>query len=393
MPNVLADLTDIHNSIERHRHDPRLHPQSIGISAIAAYEPPWTLDNDWFSEILPRKFVQHTGIRSRRISREDEVTTGIHAVQCLQRQLNCDLQDCAAVVFVSPSIVPGIAACEYLDEQHDWLRSTNRAAQEFVRRLGIPATHVYGINWGCSGYSKALAIVQRHILPALRLRQDQFVMVATASRISRITDYGCKQTAPLFGDLATATILAPMGSEKYPVHFELILAGAGMQTAERVFFDYHVRENVSLPTPEGGRSCASRRLVFSLDGLGIADAAPRAMAGVTAKALRGTRIRPDEVQFLVPHQAGTGIVRFTQMQLEGIGVRGEVINGLTSDVGNVSSCSVPYALQKTWNRLQGTIVCPTAGVGHPGKAEVSHGCVILDATEAHAALPLSVVAT
>ena len=360
-----------------------VHPQTIGISAIATYEPPWILGNDWFSEILPRKFVQHTGILSRHISMEDEVAIGIRAVESLHRESTCDLQDCAAVVFVSPSIVHGSVAREYLDEQHNWLKSTDRAAREFVRRLGIPATQVYGINWGCSGYSKALSIVQRHILPSLRLRQNQFIMVATASRISRITDYGCKQTAPLFGDLATATILSPIDSEKYPVHFELVITGAGMHAVERVFFDYHVQENVSLPTREGGRSCASRRLVFSLDGLAIADAAPRAMASTTAKAIQAARIRPEEVQFLVPHQAGSGIVRLTEMKLQEIGVRGEVINGLTSDVGNVSSCSVPYALQKTWNRLQGIIVCPTAGVGHAGDAEVSHGCVILQATGAH----------
>ena len=41
---------------------------------------------------------------------------------------------------------------------------------------------------GLSGYSKALSIVQRHILPALHLQRDQFILVATASRISRITD-------------------------------------------------------------------------------------------------------------------------------------------------------------------------------------------------------------
>jgi 3-oxoacyl-[acyl-carrier-protein] synthase-3 len=359
------------------------HPQTIGISAIAAYEPPWMLGNDWFSEILSRKFVHHTGILSRHISTEDEVAIGIRAVESLQRESNCDLQDCAAVVFVSPSIVHGSVAREYLDEQHVWLNSSNRAAQEFVNRLGIPATHVYGINWGCSGYSKALSIVHRHILPALRFQQNQFVMVVTAGRISRITDYGCKQTAPLFGDLATATILSPIGSQKYPVHFELVRAGAGLHVAERVFFDYHVQENVPLPTPNGGRRRAARRLVFSLDGLGIADAAPRVMASTTAKAIQGARIRPEEVQFLVPHQAGTGIVRFTEMKLEEIGVRGEVINGLTRDVGNVSSGSVPYALRKTWNRLQGIIVCPTAGVGHPGNAEVSQGYIILQATDAH----------
>jgi len=98
----------------------------------------------------------------------------------------------------------------------------------------------------------------------------------------------------------------PSDSEKYPVHFDLVFAGAGMQAAEGVFFDYHLRENVVMPTPEGGRSFASQRLVFSLNGLGIADAAPRAMASATAKALRGERIQPEEVQFLVPHQAGTG---------------------------------------------------------------------------------------
>ena len=95
-----------------------------------------------------------------------------------------------------------------------------------------------------------------------------------------------------------------------------------MQAAERVFFDYLVRENVSLPTPTGGKSHAARRLVFSLDGLGIGDAARRAMASATGKALQGTHIRPDNVQFIVPHQAGTGIVRLTEMKLDEFGVHG-----------------------------------------------------------------------
>lgn len=359
------------------------HPQKVGISAIAVHEPPWLLGNDWFADILPRKFVQHTGILSRHISQEDEVAIGVHAVENLTREGRCDLRDCAAVVFVSPSVVHKSVAREYLDQQHVWLDSTNRAVHEFVRRLGIPAVPACGINWGCSGYSKAMAIVYHRILRMRKLRHDQFIMVATASRISRITDYGCKQTAPLFGDLGTVTILSPVESEKYPVHFDLVGAEAEMESSQGVFFDYQLRENVVLPTPEGGRTLASRRMVFSLDGLGIADAAPRAMADATVKALRKADLQPERVNFVVPHQAGTGIVRFTAMKLEQMGVHGEVINGVTGDVGNVSSCSVPYALQKTWNQLQGTIVCPTAGVGNPGNAQVSQGCVILQATESH----------
>ena len=118
--------------------------------------------------------------------------------------------------------------------------------------------------------------------------------------------------------------------------------------------------------------------------MGIADAAPRAMADATAKALQATGIAPEDVAFVVPHQAGAGIVRLTAMTLDRIGVRGEVINGLTREIGNVSSSSVPYALKQNWWRLSDTIVCPTAGVGGPGQAQVSQGCIILQATKAHA---------
>jgi hypothetical protein len=65
------------------------------------------------------------------------------------------------------------------------------------------------------------------------------------------------------------------------------------------------------------------------------------------------------------------------MKLELLGIHGDVINGLTRDVGNISSSSVPYALEQNWNRLQGTIVCPTAAVGRPGSASLTQGCIVL----------------
>jgi len=70
----------------------------------------------------------------------------------------------------------------------------------------------------------------------------------------------------------------------------------------------------------------------------------------------------------------------TAMKLEEFGIGGEVINGLTQHVGNISSSSVPYALQQNWDRLRGTIICPTAAVGLPGHASLTQGCIILKAT-------------
>jgi 3-oxoacyl-[acyl-carrier-protein] synthase III len=101
------------------------------------------------------------------------------------------------------------------------------------------------------------------------------------------------------------------------------------------------------------------------------------MAFAAAKALAATAIRPQDVDLVVPHQAGTAVIRLTAMKLDELGVRCEVINGMTERVGNISSSSVPYSLLQNWNRLHGTILCPTAAVGKPGHASLTQGCIVL----------------
>lgn len=357
--------------------------KSIGIAAIASYVPPQTLDNAWFDGTIARKFVHHTGITARPVSWEDEVTLAVRAVDQLQHEVGADLADCAGIVFASPSFVPLPVARRLLDSRRAKGERLHDAGRQLARRLRLPHLPVVAINWFCSGYAKALAIARRQLAGTIGLNRDQFLLVVTASRISRITDYGCMQTGPLFGDMATATLLARTDSTKYPAHFRLLHAYAEKQPANGVFFDFELRQNVLAPTADGGRIQEASRLVYSLDGMGIADAAPRAMTSAVLKSLAARGLNPADLQFVVPHQAGAGIVRLTTMKLEQAGVRGEVINGMTTRIGNVSSCSIPYALQQHWFRLGGVIACPTAAVGTPGKAEVSQGCVLLQSLPYH----------
>jgi len=107
------------------------------------------------------------------------------------------------------------------------------------------------------------------------------------------------------------------------------------------------------------------------------------MSAAVAKALADTGLSGGDVNFVVPHQAGSGIVRFTGMKLDEYGVRGELVNGLTRRTGNVSACSIPHALQTKWPQLTGLIACPTAAVGSPGRPEVLQGCILLRATAIH----------
>ena len=361
---------------------PLLDAAPLGIAAIATHQPARWLANDWFGGTLARKFVHHTGIETRAVAEEDEVTLGQRAVSALQEQTACDLRRCAALVFVSPSFVPLSVAREHLDEPQANAERLSRAARALAGRLKIPACPAVGINWFCCGYSQALAIVQKRLAPRLKLAADEFVIVVTACRISRITDYGCKQTAGLFGDLATATLIASLDNRRHPIHFDLLHAHASRQSAEGVYFNFHMRDDVLAPSAGGGQD-RRRRLVFSLDGMGIADTAPRAMAGALSHAIAAAGIDSRDIAFVVPHQAGSGIVRLTAMKLEQAGIGGEVVNGLTQRYGNTSSGSVPLALAQSWDRLHGIVGCPTAAVGRPGKAEVLEGCILLRSTSHH----------
>jgi 3-oxoacyl-[acyl-carrier-protein] synthase-3 len=355
----------------------------LGISAIALHQPPWELENDWFGQTMPRKFSHHTGIEARGISHDDEVTMGLHAVRQLQRETGCNLSECRGLVFVSPSFIPASVARRHLKPEQIAEERPGRAARQLARGLGMRHCRTIGLNWFCCGYSRAFDLVCRRWAPRLTLRPDDYLLVVASSRISRITDFGCRQTGGLFGDMAAATLLSPSTSRRHPVHFEIVHAAAEKQPVERPAFDFHVRRQVPVPSAGGGTDHADERLVYSLDGMAIAEIAPRAMAGAVAKALGESGLSGADVNFVVPHQAGSGIVRFTGMKLEEHGVGGELINGLTRRTGNVSACSVPHALKSTWPRLSGLIACPTAAVGSPGRPEVLQGCILLRATAAH----------
>lgn len=362
-------------------HD-NLNP-CLGISAIAVHQPTWELQNDWFGEAMPRKFSRHTGIEARGISLEDEVTMGLRAVRRLQAETGCDLAQCRGIVFASPSFLPPSVAGRFLTPEQAHQERPQVAARLLAERLHAPHSRTLGLNWFCCGYSRALSLVTTRWAPRLQLNQDEFVVVVIASRISRITDYGCSQTAGLFGDMAAATLLAPLTSRRHPAHFEVLHADARREQIDQPAFDFQQRRQVPVPTPDGGVARAGDRIVYTLDGMAIADAAPRQMSDAVAAALHASQLNGSDVDFVVPHQAGTGIVRFTGMKLEEYGIGGELINGLTQRVGNVSGCSVPFALRETWDRLGGLIACPTAAVGSPGRPEVLRGCVLLRSTAYH----------
>lgn len=353
----------------------------FGIAAIAAYRPPWRLSNDWFSNHseLGRKFERFTGIRERGISPFPEDEVGALAVRNLVSATGCRLDDCVGLVLTASSIVlPKVLKDMGYPQPFD---TPLVAARKICRKLDINPPVVFGVNWGCSGYGLATTIARKWM--AKDLQRNQFILVVTANCTSRILDFGDPKSGPLFGDFSTATLITRANHPSLPARFRLVNSFAHYRTIEGPYFHYEVRKNVLEPRCNGGNHRVAQKVCFTLGetlaGVGSpigADAA-EAMAQTASEGISQVEIRPDQVDFLVPHQAGKKIGEWFAMKLPKDLGKAAIVDGVVADNGNVSSSSIPYALLQNWEKLHGTIVCPMAGVGRGQKAEMSRGCIVL----------------
>ncbi|MFK7736484.1 MAG: 3-oxoacyl-[acyl-carrier-protein] synthase III C-terminal domain-containing protein [Pirellulaceae bacterium] len=357
----------------------------LGIHGIWSLTPEKRIPNTWFGDSLPRKFERHTGIRARRVSNLDEVAFATAAIQNAIRQAGVpSLANCRALVLACPALIPQSVARRHLPLDRARNEQTSRVAFRLQERLCTEFklsanARVVGMNGFCSGYAKAMKWVNHRFGcdSTHQLNGDDYILVVTANRISRITNYECPKSGGLFGDFATVTMMTSCQSEVRPPRFELYDADYRKQSVNRSFFNFEWQPKTRSPLADTP-SPEERQLVFSLDGMGIADTAPRAMAEAAKQMAEKNGIAKAQVDWVVPHQAGEGIVRLTSMKLEQYGFTVAPVNGLTEEFGNVSSGSVPLALEHHWDSLHGTILCPVAAVGAPGRPEVSQGCILLE---------------
>ena len=147
---------------------------ALGISAISVHRPNWILNNAWFGETMPRKFSRHTGIESRAISLEDEVTMGVRVVRKLQAETGCNLADCRGILFASPSFLPPVIADRFLEQSQARYERLQHAARQLTKRLNVPHLRTLGINWFCCGYSRSLSLIQKRWASRLDLQKNEF---------------------------------------------------------------------------------------------------------------------------------------------------------------------------------------------------------------------------
>lgn len=257
-----------------------------------------------------------TGIHERRYADVDESATSLAATA---------VRHALAQAGLDASRIDGIVLATIIPDQ-----PVPSMASALARQLGCPKALAFDINAACSGWLYALEVGRTFI----RGGTARTVVVVTAELLSRITNPNDHETAFLFGDGAGAAILTDaLGGHR--LH-RMALSG------DATLFE-------AIQRPGGGAArpvpCADGSdrddFYLQMDGAAVFKNAVIAFADQIEKTLARHNLRPDNIAWIVPHQANERILRAVGKR---VGIPFEKFVVTIAKYGNTSGASVSMAL-------------------------------------------------
>jgi 3-oxoacyl-[acyl-carrier-protein] synthase III len=191
--------------------------------------------------------------------------------------------------------------------------------------LGMTGGFAYDVQAVCAGFVFALANAQAMIASG----QARTVLVIGAETFSRLMDWSDRSTCVLFGDGAGALVLAAEN-------------GAGLPSDRGILgVDLHSDgRHRQLLYVDGGTSTGTTGHL-RMQGKEVFRHAVEKLAATAHAALEKAGLTPDDVNWIVPHQANIRIIEGTAKRMQ-VGMDRVVVT--VQDHGNTSAASIPLAL-------------------------------------------------
>ena len=289
----------------------------VSITGIGANVPERVMTNEELSTLVDTSdewIVARTGIRERRIARDDEALSDM-ALPAAREALAAagvrgDQLDLVIVATVTPDMTfPATAAL-------------------IADALGSSEAAAYDLSAGCTGFMYALAQAYGMLAGGVCRR----ALVVGGDVLSKIVDWSDRTTCIVFGDGAGAVVVERVEVGGF-MGFELGADGAsGMQ----------------LYLPAGGSrepttaETVERRDHFvRMNGREVFKFATRVLVSSAEKLLDQLGLTVDDVDVYVPHQANIRIIKHA---VERLGIPEEKVVVNVDRYGNTSSGSIPLAL-------------------------------------------------
>ena len=277
-----------------------------------------------FPHRTEEEIVRLTGIRERRYAADDESATDL-AVTAVQHAL--------AQAGMAASQIDGIIMATLIPDQ-----PVPAMASDLARRLGIPRVLAFDLNAACSGWLYALEVGRAFIVAGTAKN----LIVVTAELLSRITNPQDHETAFLFGDGAGAAILTA-GTGGHRLH-RMGLGG----DADQFESIQRTGGGARMPWPGSRAPWAEAKAVkemesfyLQMNGTSVFKHAVIGFAEQIDQTLARENLKPDEIAWVVPHQANERILKAVSKR---VGIPYDKFVVTISKYGNTSAASVSMAL-------------------------------------------------
>ncbi len=262
------------------------------------------------------EMIKLTGIRERRYAGEGETATdlAVIAVEHAIKQAGVDLASIDGVIMAT--LIPD--------------QPVPAMASALAKKLGINSALAFDLNAACSGWLYALEVGRSLILSG----GPKNVIVVTAELLSRITNPKDHETAFLFGDGAGAAILTDVPGG-HRLH-RLALSGDASK------FDAIQRPGGGANKPWPTREDMNvDDFYLQVNGPVVFKGAVKAFADEIEKTMKRHNLTPDDIGWIVPHQANERILRAVSKR---VGISYDRFVVTIDKYGNTSGASVSMAL-------------------------------------------------
>lgn len=282
------------------------------IKGCGGYLPEKVLTNHDLAKMVDTSdewIKQRTGIESRHLAAENETTSDMAIKAAEDALLHADMPvadiDAVIVATTTPDLTfPATAA-------------------HVQAGLGMTHGFAFDVQAVCSGFIYALTTADS-LIQAGRAKN---VLVIGAEKMSSIVDWNDRGTCILFADGAGAVILSAEETDEQKGVLSAHLHSDGRQK--------------DLLCTSGGPGTTGDAGVIYMEGREVFKHAVQHLAEAVDEALESNGIAPDEIDWLVPHQANIRIIESTAKKL---GMSMDKVVTTVATHGNTSAASVPLAL-------------------------------------------------
>ena len=285
------------------------------IRGVGAHLPRRVVTNHDLTSIVDTSdewIVERSGIRSRHIASEDELTSDLGRAAAHQALVRAGIDPVDIDLVICATATPD--------------KTFPATAVRIQHQLGVSKGAAFDIHAVCSGFVYALTVADTF----LRTGQFKRAVVIGAETFSRILDWNDRSTCVLFGDGAGAVVLEAQpqrGSREDRGILSALIRSDG-RYEELLYVD-------------GGPSSTKTVGHLRMNGREVFRHAIQKISGVIEETLVATGYSADEIDLYVPHQANARILEGIAKKLN---VSPEKIMMTLSRHGNTSAASIPLAL-------------------------------------------------